>query len=354
MSDVLPSLEAVYYGSPIPRGLGSLTLLGLVFDRLHFPNVHLPVDGYDVAAVAAEAERIEKLNLRDYNTALLIGALRALPHVRYLNEFCVFSGEPSQIFGGVNDKELGQLVKALDEEIFGPPKQGFFPVFESGSHKGLPGGEATVDYPGMLHYPANAIVYAARMGIPLVNDNPSLPVPGLGGVDAKNNAKLLASILALECVSFALPVVRPLPPEELVAARAELKPYLQPFRSAVMKLTKDLNIAISHDADSEEIIKAARFLVQTDIAPALAELSDALSRPTRGWVTRGFDLVKQVPELASAYATMPPSLATAKALAAVGGVFVDLREKGARRDAARSGMFYLLRIREANAKSRGS
>ena len=264
----------------------------------------------------------------------------------------MFSGEPSQIFGGVNDQELGQLVKALNEEIFGPPKQGFIPVFESGSHKGLPGGDATLDYPGMLHYPANAIVYSARMGIPLVNDNPSLPVPGLGGVEAKHNAKLLASILALECVSFALPNVRPLSPEELVAARDELKPYLQPFRSAVMKLTKDLNLAISHDADSEEITKAAQFLVQTDIAPALAELSDEISKPTRGWVNRGFDIVKQIPELASAYATMPPSLATAKALAAVGGLFVDLREKGARRDAARSGMYYLLRMQEANSKSR--
>ena len=353
MNDAMPALEAVYYGSPIPRGLGSLTLLGLVFDRIHFPNVHLPVDGYDVDAVAREAERIERLGLRDYNTSLLVGALRALPHVRHLNEFCLFSGAPSQIFGGVSDKELGPLVKALDEEIFGPPKVGFFPVFESGSHKGLPGGEATLDYPGVLHYPASAIVYSAKLGIPLVNDNPELPVPGLGGIDAKHNAKLLASILALECVSFALPVVKPMQPEQLVEARLELKPQLQPFRSAVMKLTKDLNAAISADADMDEIARAAAFLVQTDVAPALAEIANALSKPAKGWMTRGYELVKQVPELASAFASMPTSLATAKALAAVGGVFVDLREHSAQREAARSGLYYLLRIRDVNAKVRG-
>jgi hypothetical protein len=349
MSSVSPTLEAVYYGSPIPRNLSSLTLLGLVFDRIHFPNVHLPIDGYDVDAVAKEAARIEGLGLRDYNSALVVGALRALPHVRHMNEFCLFSGGPSQVFGGVEDKELGPLVKALDEDIFGPPKEGFFPVFETGSHKGLPGGEAALDYPGMLHYPANAIVYSAKMGIPLVNDNPSLPVPGLGGVEAKHNAKLLASILALECVSFALPTVRPMSPEQLVEARLQLRPQLQPFRTAVMKLTKDLNAAISADADMGEISKAASFLVQTDIAPALAELSSTLSKPTAGWMTRGFEFAKQVPELASAFASMPTSLATAKAIAALGGVFVDLHDKSSRREAARSGLYYLLRLREISS-----
>ena len=350
MNEIVPSLEAVYYGSPIPRGMASLTLLGLVFDRIHFPNVHLPSTGYDIDAVVTEAERIERLGLRDYNSVLLVGALRALPHVGHLNEFCVFSGHPGQVFGGVDDKETGQLVKALDEEIFGPPKDGFIPMFEIGSHKGLPGGEATLDYPGVLHYPANALLYAAKKGIPLVNDNPSLPVPALGGVDAKHNAKLLASILALECVSFALPTVRPLSPEELVAARAELKPYLQPFRSAVLKLTKELNSAISQSADHEEIVKASRFLVETDVVPTLAELSNALHQPTKGWMGRGFEFVKQVPELATAFATMPAELALAKALAATGAVFMDLHDKSARRDAARSGMYYLLRLRDINAR----
>jgi hypothetical protein len=50
----------VYYGSPIPLSKSSLTLLAVVFDRLHFPNVELPATGFDPAAVAQEAERFER------------------------------------------------------------------------------------------------------------------------------------------------------------------------------------------------------------------------------------------------------------------------------------------------------
>jgi hypothetical protein len=351
MEPIVPELDAVYYGSPIPRGLPSLTLLGLVFDRIHFPNVHLPTDGYDLEAVAAEAERIERLGPHDYNTAILIGALRVLPHVPDLKEFCVFAGDPNQVFGGVDDKATQVLVNALDEAIFGPPRADFIPMYESGFNKALPGGEADIDYPGPLHYPANALLYAARMGIPVVNDS-GLPVPGLGGTDAKHNAKLLASILAMECVSFALPQVRPLSPKELVAVRTELRPLLLPFRASVLKLTKELNLAITQNAEHGEIMAAARFLVETDIAPALAELANELSKPTKGWTARGFEFVRQVPELATAFATMPIGLTIAKALAAAGAVFVDLDAKSAKREAARSGMYYLLRLRDLNTQTR--
>jgi len=40
-------LEAVYYPHVIPSGVESLTLMGLVFDRIHFPGVYIPKDGYD-------------------------------------------------------------------------------------------------------------------------------------------------------------------------------------------------------------------------------------------------------------------------------------------------------------------
>ena len=60
-----PSLEAVYYATPIPSGLVSLTMLGIVFDRLHFPDVWLPESGYDPEATAAEAKRIEALPYLD-------------------------------------------------------------------------------------------------------------------------------------------------------------------------------------------------------------------------------------------------------------------------------------------------
>ena len=60
------------------------------------------------------------------------------------------------------------------------------------------------------------MIYAARHGIPLVNDNLSLPVPALGGDFAKNNTKLLTTILAMECASLVLPKIKVLRPQEIV------------------------------------------------------------------------------------------------------------------------------------------
>lgn len=37
-----PKLEAVYYPSPIPSSGEALTLMALVFDRIHFLNVYIP------------------------------------------------------------------------------------------------------------------------------------------------------------------------------------------------------------------------------------------------------------------------------------------------------------------------
>jgi hypothetical protein len=84
--------------------------------------------------------------------------------------------------------------------------------------KGLPGSgdqkEFQVSAPDSITYPANALVFAARHGLPLVNDVEGLPVPGVPG-DSKSNAKLLATILTMESVNLILPRLKPLEPAAL-------------------------------------------------------------------------------------------------------------------------------------------
>ena len=241
------SLEVVYYGSPVPLNAASLTFLGLVFDRIHFPNVYLPRQGFDVDAAIAERERIRNLDRINYDTAILVNTMAYLGMAEQLKDVCYFTGEKGQIFGGV-DKGAAEIVKVLDETMFGPPKENFFPTHIPGFHKGLPGGDEYIDYPGPLYYPANALIYAARHGLPVVNDQPGLPVPAVGGDEAKHNAKLLSTILAIECASLVLPKIRPLHPQELVEVRAELKQYLSPFRLALLKVAAELNNAIEHSS----------------------------------------------------------------------------------------------------------
>lgn len=278
----IPKLEVVYYPGPIPSGPAALTLMGLVFDKIHFPNVYLPTGGYDVDEVKKETDRIAGHGLRDYQTAVLVGVLRFLPLVSDLKDFCFFSGRNGQVFGNV-DKGASELVKVLDEAIFGPPPPNFYPTYETGHNKALPGGEQYIDYPGTLHYPANAIVYASTHGIPLVNDSPSMPIPALGGVNAKDNAKLLSTILALECANLVLPKIRVLRPQEILEMREELSKYLQPFRLSLIRLAAELNKAISKTSANDEVLSAARFLVETEVNPALIELKAAIEAPSKRW-----------------------------------------------------------------------
>lgn len=342
-----PSLEVVYYPGPIPSGPATLTLMGLLFDKIHFPNVYLPSEGYDIDEVKKEAERIAGLGIRDYNTAVLVGALRFLPLAGELKEFCYFSGRDGQVFGNV-DKGANELVKALDEKIFGPPQPNSHPIYETGHHKALPGGEQYIDYPGSLYYPANAIVYASTKGIPLVNDNPGLPVPALGGTAAKDNVKLLTTILALECANLVLPKIRVLQPQEILEMRDDLSKYLRPFRLSLLRLTGELNRAISNTSTNDEILSAARFLVETEVQPSLIELKAAIEAPSKRWYNRAFDVAKQVPELATSFATLPTNVAIAKVLAALGAILVDMQSEEAEKRASRSGMYYLLKLRDVS------
>lgn len=350
MSDATLKLEAVYYASPIPAYKESLTFLAVVFDKIHFPDVYLPNAGFDAKEVLKEANRIEALKLKDYETALLVGTLRCLPLMTDLKEFCHFTGS-SNSFGTNFSPETVQLVDALEIEVFGPRPAGFTPTYQTRCCKGLPDGDTEIIYPGSLFYPANALVYAAQHGLPLVNDNHRLPVPAFSGKDAVHNTKLLATIMAMECIKVALPNVRPLTPREIVELRAELSKDLKLFRQSLLGLAAELNRQISQNASYEDIMRAAKFIAETQVEPSLAELRAGLERTGSDWYKRAYDLAKEVPTLATMYATMPKEIAIAKALAMFGGVFQDIRStSNGKKDAAKSGMYYLLRMQDAMRK----
>jgi hypothetical protein len=93
-------LETVYLPAPIPRNLAVLTVLGVVFDKVYFPGVYLPKDGYDAASLDKEIERIENLPVsRDYDTQILLGVLRLTKYAKTLSGFCEFTADPDDVFG---------------------------------------------------------------------------------------------------------------------------------------------------------------------------------------------------------------------------------------------------------------
>src|SRR5580698_8362287 len=60
---LLESFDAVYYSQQVPISAESLTILGLVFDRLIFPGVYLPTSSFDEEALKREIKRITSLGI---------------------------------------------------------------------------------------------------------------------------------------------------------------------------------------------------------------------------------------------------------------------------------------------------
>ncbi|MDH4188542.1 MAG: hypothetical protein OEV08_16265 [Nitrospira sp.] len=340
-----PTLEAVYYASPIPGTALALTHMALVFDRIHFPHIYLPLKGYDPEWVEREAARIAALPPGGFGDGdELVAMLRFVRHAKTLDGFCAFTGEAG-VMGG-KEEGADELVKQLDIAIFGPPKPNFFPMHFGGHAKGLTDdGSVSMNYPGRLHYHAQALIYAARNGIPIINDHPGLPIPEPRPGAFKNNVQALSTIAAMQCVALAVPRVKALNPEQLMEMRAEFEPYLKPFRRAVLRLAGQLNTAISEGADFKDVEAAAKALVETEVRPQLLELKDAVEKPARGLLEKGFGLAKETPEIVTSYLSMPLSVTIAKALITVAGLLMQMKgDKAKQEGLARSPYYYLLRI----------
>jgi hypothetical protein len=339
------SLEAIFYSEPVPSSLQTLTLLALVFDRVHFPGVHIPLEGVDEAAVLAEAERIRALPTGRPSGYQLINCLIYAANGKHLRDFCEFAPEV-----GLSDYlEPGakEMVDELEEAIFGPRPVGHFAAHNLAFVKSLPGSaDLAISGPPGLTYPANALLTSLRTGQLLVNDNPRIPIPGLPTTGYKSHAKVLATILALEAVHLVLPTIRPLSFEEIAEFRSETSTLVRPFRSGMLRLSKELNDAIQSDATLDDVQHHAAFLVETTVGPELIELRDQISKPSRPWYRRIVDLASEAPELVGSFATMPKGLALAKVLATLANTLADVRDAQLEKEGIikRGAFHYLLKV----------
>lgn len=339
------SLEVTYYAAPIPQSMAVLTILGAVFDKVHFPGVVMPIDNFDQAELDKEIARIERLNVARRPDDILLRMLKFIRHAKVLQGFCVFTGDPEKPFD--NPQQISErMVRELHDAIHGPPSPGFFPSFSTNYHKGMPDSEEAITYPGTYHYLAGAIRYSAQTRVPLLNDLPGLPIPGLHSSVPANDAKTLAAIIAIECTKLVLPELPMLCPQDLMEFRAENTTTLRAFRRSMLRYADDLNKRLS-GINPEDLEKDTKFFIDTEIVPALDELQAAVNAPARAWWRRGLDFVRVVPELAAGAFTMEPTTAIAKVMTTYAGqMFTEIAAKGDQREALkRSGLYYLLRLR---------
>ncbi|MGO8802256.1 hypothetical protein [Candidatus Binatus sp.] len=343
--------EAVYYPNPVPDSLASLTILALVFDRLYFPGVYIPEAGVDLAATRSEIERIRHLGRAKPDDVLLLNAMEWVIHAAPLRDFLVFTGKYGYL--GTLERGAEELARELEILIFGVPPPNFIPLITSGYSKSLPGDPgASVNFPSWLTYPASALIYSAKHDLVLVNDKPEMPVPALGGIDLKDNARVLSTVLALESVRLVLPPLRALAPVEIAELRDISRGHLVPFRAAMLRLTKELNSAISATATIEEVRKHAEFLARTTVLPELMELRVFLEHPSRSGYVIAKEAVRSLPELVANFLQMDPLSASGRVLAKLAELLLDFRENRSRREEGlkRSGYYYLVKIGEHLSK----
>ncbi len=338
-------LEAIYYSNQVPTSYAALSFLGLVFDKIYFPGVYLPSEGFDEKETIKEIERIASFGIKRIDDQQLLNCMVFALQLKHLTDFCIFTGNPNDAFGTMEDG-TAEMAKALEELIFGPPPPNFYPTITNGFCKELPGGNAVVRAPAWITYPANALLYSSKTKIPLVNDDPTLPVPALGKAAFKNNSKLLSTILTIESVKLVLPEMPILMPEQLAEFRYETKDLLRPFRISMLSLSKELNLMLTSDMTMEDVVQGAGFIAETDIFPRLEELKAFISNPSRPWYRRAVDVVKATPELVSSFFTLPTDIVVAKVLAKFVEVLADLNDEKMDKDGRmkRSGFYYLLRM----------
>ena len=349
MSNDLESIEAVYYSGQVPSSLASLTLLGCVFDRVYFPGVYLPYS-FDEVATLEQLRRFRDHKIRNLDDLQVMRCLQFVLHRHHVSDWCIFTGTDADVTGAL-EPGTDDVAKALEEAIFGPPPPNFFPAWPQGFAQGIPGG--CIRAPASITYPSSALLFATRKGLPLINDDPSLPVPGLGNGSARDNAKLLATVLALECVRLVLPNVPVLTPEGVAEMRNEAKDLVRPFRISLLKLARELNAMLTSSTPMKEVQRAATFLSETTVHPELHELRQSIESQGQPWHKRAIGVFKDVPSLTSAFFTMPTNIAIAKVLAKLGEVLTDLRDEELERNHAmkRSGFYYLLKLPEVIVKS---
>jgi len=342
LSSDTSSLEAIYFSAPVPLSAHVLTMLGVVFDKVHFPGVYLPTGGYEPAELSREIERLEGLNDNCADTRLLIAALKTLQALPELETFCQFENDSS---AAANPSFVlsGTTVDEIYDAIHGPRPEGWQPMIRGTSYKGISDDESVI-YPGAYHYLGGAMMKSRETGVPIVNDDRTLARFG-AQTSPKGDARTLSTLLALECTRIMLPQVGAMTPGQIADFREQNKGNLAAFRSGMLRLAAKLDSVIE-DCDAEHIAERTKFVIDTEILPALDELRADIQKSNRPWGVRAMDAATVGGAIAVGFLTGSAAVGALSGLTKIADV--ASKELQAKKDAQerrnKNGLFYLLEV----------
>jgi hypothetical protein len=121
----------------------------------------------------------------------------------------------------------------------------------------------------------------------------------------------------------------------------------KPFRLAMLRMSKELNAAISSDMKMTDVQAAAKALVESTVYPELKELHKIINDPGKPWYRRVVDVTMLGPEICTNFSSLPTNLALAKTLCKVIGTLADLRDEQLEKERklSRTGLHFLLDLK---------
>lgn len=189
-------------------------------------------------------------------------------------------------------------------------------------------------------------------GFILVGDKSNTPFPVLS--QEIESVRKLTAVLAEECVKLYVPKCHEASPDAILEIRESLKDLLVPFRMSLQGLSTSLRAAIDSETNMADIRKEAKFIVESQIEPAVYELKTKIEKANSKLFNRVFGKVLSwIPYVAKAYALPTPDniLAVAKRVGADSSSLLDgIDELSYTRN---QGFCFLLKLEDAFKKNIG-
>jgi len=97
-------------------------------------------------------------------------------------------------------------------------------------------------------------------------------------------ARLQAVALATQSLEVTIPPIAEIPELDILEARSRLNEQLVPFRCSMLTLAPTVRAGLESGATLADVYNEARYIIETNIAPAFHDLQNRLSRETgRFW-----------------------------------------------------------------------
>jgi len=288
------SFDAVYYNFPVPTNPYTISLLGILFDRILLPGVYLP-KGQDKKAIQ---ERIQFL-IRSFEPDDVMGQREMVGTLSFINDYddlldiFIPTGKPGYM--GILEPETKPVVDQLEQLVYGPPPPGFIPTPNMGFNQ--PAGNDQINAPSWISYPANSLVYARKNGLPILSDSTLLPIPEIPITLSEVDAKALAAYLMTASFSAILPRMRALNSQEILEIRSKMTDDISIFRAAMMSGVNKYVDLVGNNPTQAQLESQAKYIAETDILPKVEQLKLKFEDPKFIFARKFIDLTMEIPEL---------------------------------------------------------